>query len=285
MQIEKTFAYGDRMVRMIEIDGARWWAANDVCRCLDIRNNRDALERMPGKEKRVVDRTILPPPLSVKPTGGKEQWEQSPGEILMVNDQGLYRLIFRSEKPAARKFQDWVFYEVLPALEKSGVFQIGGMDIGETYRLARTGAAQVEVLRIWRELAGLAGGRAASKPEVLPDARPVVEVERFWDAVLQALKASALARDNFKMIGRYLYFKPGPVIAAVQVHFGDAEQRDFRRALLADARWSQSSSESNHRQRFGPGRAPEPCWCVKINAEESGSLLDIAALLAPSATP
>ena len=41
-------------------------------------------------------------------------------QMYFVTEPDLYRCIFQSRKPAARKFQDWVFDEVLPALRKEG---------------------------------------------------------------------------------------------------------------------------------------------------------------------
>lgn len=41
-------------------------------------------------------------------------------QMYFVAEPDLYRCIFQSRKPAARKFQDWVFDEVLPALRKEG---------------------------------------------------------------------------------------------------------------------------------------------------------------------
>lgn len=40
--------------------------------------------------------------------------------MIFVTEPDLYRCIFQSRKPTARKFQDWVFNEVLPSLRKSG---------------------------------------------------------------------------------------------------------------------------------------------------------------------
>jgi hypothetical protein len=40
--------------------------------------------------------------------------------MLVVNEPGLYRLIFTSNKPEAQAFQDWVYHEVLPAIRKTG---------------------------------------------------------------------------------------------------------------------------------------------------------------------
>ncbi len=40
----------------------------------------------------------------------------------LVNEKGLYRLIFKSRKPQAKEFQDWVFGEVLPSIRKHGAY-------------------------------------------------------------------------------------------------------------------------------------------------------------------
>src|SRR5262249_11188522 len=43
---------------------------------------------------------------------------------LVVNEPGLYRLILRSNKPDAEKFQDWICREVLPSIRKTGRFSV-----------------------------------------------------------------------------------------------------------------------------------------------------------------
>ena len=40
--------------------------------------------------------------------------------LLYVNEQNLYRVIMRSDKPQAEPFQDWVCGEVLPSIRKHG---------------------------------------------------------------------------------------------------------------------------------------------------------------------
>ena len=41
-----------------------------------------------------------------------------PQRFTAVSESGLYRLVLRSDKPAARTFQDWVTRDVLPAIRK-----------------------------------------------------------------------------------------------------------------------------------------------------------------------
>lgn len=44
--------------------------------------------------------------------------------MYFITEPDLYRVIFQSRKPTARKFQDWVFDDVLPTLRKEGTYTI-----------------------------------------------------------------------------------------------------------------------------------------------------------------
>ena len=84
--------------------GAPWWVAKDVCTTLGITDVSDAVKKLRPHEKGTVEIPTL---------GG-------PQHLLVMNESGLYRLIFRSNKPEAQRFQDWVFGEVLPAIRQTG---------------------------------------------------------------------------------------------------------------------------------------------------------------------
>ena len=43
-------------------------------------------------------------------------------KLKFINEPNLYRIIFRSNKPQALSFQDWVFAEVLPTIRKTGSY-------------------------------------------------------------------------------------------------------------------------------------------------------------------
>ena len=45
-------------------------------------------------------------------------------EATFINEPNLYRVIFRSRKAEAVKFQDWIFEEVIPAIRKTGSYQV-----------------------------------------------------------------------------------------------------------------------------------------------------------------
>lgn len=104
------FNYGEKQVRTIEKDSEFWFVAKDVCDILEIKNSRDAIKELYDNEKMTLsnlDESLITTPLNY------------------VNEPGLYKLIFKSRKPEAKKFQDWVFYEVLPSLRKHGMYTIG----------------------------------------------------------------------------------------------------------------------------------------------------------------
>ena len=93
-------------IRTLFINGEIYFVAADVCRALDIKNPRDAIANFDDNEKGVA--TIYTP-------GG-------PQKMNIVNEPGLYRLIFMSRKPNAKKFQNWVYHKVLPSIRKYGYY-------------------------------------------------------------------------------------------------------------------------------------------------------------------
>ena len=61
-----------------------------------------------------------------------------------INEPGMYRLAFRSSKPEAERFANWVCGEVLPSIRKHGYF--GQMSPSDEERLTKTTAALVRRL-------------------------------------------------------------------------------------------------------------------------------------------
>ena len=50
-------------------------------------------------------------------------WSLS-GITNIINESGLYKVIFRSDKPQANQFTKWVTHDVLPSLRKTGIYSI-----------------------------------------------------------------------------------------------------------------------------------------------------------------
>lgn len=113
----QVFDFEDNAVRVIEKDGEPWFVAADVCRVLDIKNSRDAVADLDDDEADVVN-------TYTRSANGVEQKRQ----LNIINESGLYNLIFRSRKPEAKKFRKWVTAEVLPSIRKTGMYVAPEMD-------------------------------------------------------------------------------------------------------------------------------------------------------------
>lgn len=72
-------------------------------------------------------------------TGKKSDGTNAIQTIAMyfVTEPDLYRCIFQSRKPTARKFQDWVFNEVLPSLRTTGAYVVAKEEDSEEDIIAR----------------------------------------------------------------------------------------------------------------------------------------------------
>lgn len=102
------FSYKDQEVRTIMIDGQPWWVLKDICNILELGTVSKVAERLKNGEVRLTH--LIPDAL------GRAQ------ETFVVNEPGLYRVIFRSDKPEAQNFQDWVYNDVLPQIRKTGSY-------------------------------------------------------------------------------------------------------------------------------------------------------------------
>lgn len=108
--LERFVSPTGRQVRVAVRDGEPWFVAKDVCDILGTRT--DNVRKIVG-DKRVA--TICP--YSVGENGRGHG-----GEMLLVSEAGLYKLVLVSRKKEAIAFQDWVTDEVLPSIRKHGAY-------------------------------------------------------------------------------------------------------------------------------------------------------------------
>ena len=107
----QVFEYRQTMdVRMVMQGDEPWWVLADVCRALGLERTDSVARRLDPDEKG----THL-----VSTPGG-------PQEMTIINESGLYMVIFRSDKPEAKAFKRWVTHEVLPIIRRTGRYELGG---------------------------------------------------------------------------------------------------------------------------------------------------------------
>ena len=104
-----TFNFNQNAVR---IASDAWFCLADVCDALALKRGYRSAARLNNKGVRKM----------YTPTNGGKQ------AVTFINEPNLYRLIFRSNKPQAQAFADWVYEEVLPSIRKTGAYTVAASD-------------------------------------------------------------------------------------------------------------------------------------------------------------
>ncbi|WP_022949542.1 BRO-N domain-containing protein [Methylohalobius crimeensis] len=97
------FNFDNQEIRVVMIDGEPWFVARDVAEALGYANPAEAV-RDHIDEDDVVKR-YLP---------------EKSNNYLLINESGVYALIFGSKLEAAKPFKRWVTSELLPTIRKTG---------------------------------------------------------------------------------------------------------------------------------------------------------------------
>lgn len=96
-------------IRTVTIDNEIWFVGKDVADALGFKNSRDAiLTHVFGEDKGVE---------TIYTLGGNQK-------VTVINESGLYALVFSSRLERAKEFKRWVTSEVLPALRKTGHYEM-----------------------------------------------------------------------------------------------------------------------------------------------------------------
>ncbi len=105
MQSITLFEYQHKQVRTILVNGEVWFVAADVCNVLGIANASDAVSRLNPAWTMVSE---IPTP------------SRGIQKMVVITEGAVYKLAFRSSKPEAERFTDWIAGEVIPQIRKTG---------------------------------------------------------------------------------------------------------------------------------------------------------------------
>lgn len=96
-------------IRTITIDGEPWFVGKDVATALGCKDPSDAIEKYIDDEDKLTEQIVL---------SGQTR------EVVLINEFGLYSLIFSSKLPNAKSFKYWVATDILPAIRKTSGYII-----------------------------------------------------------------------------------------------------------------------------------------------------------------
>lgn len=117
LQIFKNPAFGE--IRTVTIDNVPYFVGKDVATALGYADTFGALKKHVDSED--------------KQNCQNDSFE-SPRGMTVINESGVYSLVFGSKLPTAKEFKHWVTSEVLPAIRKTGSYAIPQVTPNPHYR-------------------------------------------------------------------------------------------------------------------------------------------------------
>lgn len=124
-------------IRTLELNDAPWFVGKDIALALGYVNTRKALQDNVDDEDKVVTK--------VTTSGGAQN-------TTIINESGLYALVFGSNLPKAKAFKRWVTSEVLPSIYHTGGYVANGR---EQEFINNTPALQSEIRSLHNAIAVL----------------------------------------------------------------------------------------------------------------------------------
>ena len=103
----KTFNFEDLPVRTTTVDNEPYFVGNDVAQILGYEDYRGAINKKVDSDDKLRSQ--------IDHAGQKRN-------VTLINESGLYSLIFSSKLESAKRFKRWVTSEVLPAIRKHGIY-------------------------------------------------------------------------------------------------------------------------------------------------------------------
>lgn len=129
MQELRIFNFEELPVRTLEVDGEPYFIGKDVADILGYTNSRKTLSDHVDEEDKLTSRIV---------TSGQNR------NVTIINESGLYSLIFSSKLENAKRFKRWVTSEVLPSLRRTGTYQTKPLTTSEQIQLIAQGNTELD---------------------------------------------------------------------------------------------------------------------------------------------
>lgn len=210
--IAQIFNYEGHQIRTVVIGGKPWLVVPDILAVLGVGNSTEAVRSLDDDEFSTTE---------VVDSAGRRQ-----PNTYIVNEPGFYSLVMRSRKAKAKAFKRWVIHEVLPALSRTGRYELP----------AQRELSDLEIAE--RHLDAVKARLAAETRAELAEAK-VAELEPAAENWEQIQGGTGIVLTSFR-----------------KKYFGKVPERSFfehlyARGYLIDQRGTGSWSESRKRHRDG----------------------------------
>lgn len=106
------FVFKNHTIRTTIEEKQLWFVAKDVCSALEISWSGATLKGFPSNWRTMLKFNMV----------GRNRL------VACISEPAVYKLAFRSNKPEADEFTNWVASEVLPAIRKTGKYEAGQIE-------------------------------------------------------------------------------------------------------------------------------------------------------------
>lgn len=123
------FNFDSNEVRTVIVNEEPYFIGNDIAKALGYSNYKNAITNHVDKEDKLSTQ--------IKYAGQKRV-------VTLINESGLYSLIFSSKLDSAKRFKRWVTSEVLPQIRKTGSYQVKPLTTSEQIQLIAQGNTELD---------------------------------------------------------------------------------------------------------------------------------------------
>lgn len=109
-------------IRTVELNGEAWFIGKDIATALGYEAARNAIANHVAEDDKLTH--------EISASGQKRS-------MTLINESGLYSLIFGSKLESAKEFKHWVTSEVLPSIRKTGTYEKPARDVPQDSPLAK----------------------------------------------------------------------------------------------------------------------------------------------------
>jgi len=178
LQIFNNEEFGE--IRTVVIDGEPWFVGKDVAVALGYKDTKNALKAHVDEEDKTGWQITTP--------------SRGVQTMTVINESGVYSLIFGSKLESAKRFKHWVTSEVLPALRKTGHYEIPGH---ETKDFEPRTLNTDQVIRIGEIMAGCFKWNVPYVRNILRHIIP--DIDEIWEqAADEGMKADESVKTEVK---------------------------------------------------------------------------------------
>jgi hypothetical protein len=178
-----SYQFDEEPVRIVIIAGDPWFVANDLAKVLGYTQGHHMLRMLDEDEMGTHILSTL---------GGHQ-------EMNIVSESGMYAAVLKSRREEAKRFRKWVTSEVLPALRKTGSYQLHNVEPAPPVPLDLDPVRLVAGVSVIREARRLFGPSAARRLWLQVGLPPcIADSEAVFDGDPLALPLKAYLADKMQ---------------------------------------------------------------------------------------